>query len=487
MSNQSLIKSLYRREIKVLYWKCKGEQYQQIALRFIKKDGSPYTDEWVQKQVTSAYKRLLFPPDLSKEEKSDYLDQRFCEEILKFTEEELGAWPIQGWKAVEKESHTVYEVKTEKDLPKGKETEFRQLSESVEPAREDDIPQTEDTDQSFDDADEEEELESSGRNEIEDVEEKQEESSQKLSPEPIPPTTDPATPSPSSEPKRGFEWRPPPNQPLNRLWLLVPALICIACVGLAWLARDRLLPIFMAEPDSTPTFTPSFAPTNASTDTPRAALPTETLLGSPTPVDTSTPEPSPTLEETAALEIPPTAVSLPIREDFSQQYSDLWTVIGNPLVTENIEFGSFSGVLTTGFDDTAKLLIGNTAWTDYLVSVQVSMPFRESYFIIGVRVIDINNMIALECSSYGQICNWAILYQGEREQLPTDRQMGMLPLTITVQGDTFTALGGGLGTSTTTMSFVLPPKYKGKFPGGGVILQIISNLEVDYIQIDPLP
>src|SRR5215207_6742038 len=159
MSNQSLLKSLYRREIKVLYWKCKGEQYQQIALRFKKKDGSSYTEEWVQKQVTSAYKRLLVPPELSKEEKSDHLDQYFCEEIPKFTEEELNAWPLYGWKTVEREGHTVYEVKTKRDLPKGEETEIRQLAESVEPEGENAISQMEDTDQPFDDVDEEEELE----------------------------------------------------------------------------------------------------------------------------------------------------------------------------------------------------------------------------------------------------------------------------------------------------------------------------------------
>src|SRR5215211_6135897 len=329
MSNQSLLKSLYRREIKVLYWKCKGEQYQQIALRFIKKDGSPYTDEWVQKQVTSAYKRLLVPPDLSKEEKSDYLDQHFCEEILKFPEEELNAWPIQGWKAVEKAGHTVYEVKSKKDLPKGEETEIRQLAESIEPDGEDDILQTEDIDQSFDNVDEEDEREPSGWNEIEDVEEKQEEPSQKLSPESVPPITIPATPSPSPEPTREFEWRPPPNQPLNRLWLLVPALICITCVGLAWFARGMLLPLFTTAPTSTPTF----APTNASTNTPQVPHPTQTPLGSPTPGDTSTPEASQTPEETATLEIQPTAVPLPIVEHFNDPISSVWQVTGDPIQT----------------------------------------------------------------------------------------------------------------------------------------------------------
>ena len=38
----------------------------------------------------------------------------------------------------------------------------------------------------------------------------------------------------------------------------------------------------------------------------------------------------------------------------------------------------------------------------------------------------------------------------------------------------------------TRMSFILPPKYVGKFSGGGVLLQMKES-EIDFIQIHALP
>jgi hypothetical protein len=216
--------------------------------------------------------------------------------------------------------------------------------------------------------------------------------------------------------------------------------------------------------------------------------PTQTLPGSPTPADTSTPEASHTPEETATPEITPTALSLPIREDFSQQYGDLWRVIGEPFITENIEFGnsSYSGVLTVDMAETAILWIGNTAWTDYVVSVRANMPFRDTYLLIGVRVKDINNMVAIECD-HNFICSWVVVYQGVKDTLPTGSQIYMEPITITAQGDTFTAVGYYPSLDSVTAKLVLPPKYQGKFSGGGVLLQLTSTLAIDYIQIDPYP
>ncbi len=164
-------------------------------------------------------------------------------------------------------------------------------------------------------------------------------------------------------------------------------------------------------------------------------------------------------------------------------------MIGNPIITENIQFGreSFSGVLTAEMGDTATLSIGNTAWTDYLVSLRVDMPFRDNHLRVGVRVMDINNMIALDCEPSAYLCTWIVVYNGEEDKLPTETQLYMDALTISAQGDTFTAVGNYPGFPSTKMSLILPPKYKGKFSGGGVLLRITSALEIDFIQIDPFP
>jgi hypothetical protein len=163
----------------------------------------------------------------------------------------------------------------------------------------------------------------------------------------------------------------------------------------------------------------------------------------------------------------------------------LWLVTGNPIVTESILFGDFSGVLTTGEKDLTSLQIGNTAWTDYVVSVRLHMPFVTNHFLIGVRVKDINNMVALDCR-YDRLCGWVIISEGEWEKLPTEKSMLLNPLTITVQGDTFLAVGSYPGFTSGKMSFVLPSKYQGKFTDGGVLIQLTGSMEIDYIDISSI-
>jgi hypothetical protein len=185
--------------------------------------------------------------------------------------------------------------------------------------------------------------------------------------------------------------------------------------------------------------------------------------------------------------IPPTAVPLPINEDFSKEYSDLWQYFGNPLVTEKIENGQFSGVLTTGWGEVAQLWIGNTAWTNYIVSLTAGFGNGyDHHLLIGFRVADLRNMIALDCNRIRH-CAWVIIQDGEREELPTRQEMYFQPLTISVEGDTFIAIGEHTYYEPKRMSFILPPKYQGKFLGGGVLLEIRSTMEVDFISIHPFP
>lgn len=226
-------------------------------------------------------------------------------------------------------------------------------------------------------------------------------------------------------------------------------------------------------------------PQASSTDANDEIVPTNTSIIplSDTPEPTLAPEPT----LTYTPEIPPTAVPFPVREDFSKKYSDLWWVSGNPFVSENIQFGNFSGVLTTYENETATLMIGNTAWSDYVVSLSTHMPLITNHMLIGVRAKDLNNMIALDCR-YDRLCQWVIVYQGVWETLPTNKVMYITLLTITAEGDTFTAVGRHPGNaSVDTLSFVLPPKYDGMFQGGGVVLQITSAMEIDYVDINPLP
>jgi hypothetical protein len=94
-------------------------------------------------------------------------------------------------------------------------------------------------------------------------------------------------------------------------------------------------------------------------------------------------------------------------------------------------------------------------------------------------------MIALDCHQYH--CVWVVIENGKREELSSSQKMNMRSmLTLNVQGDTLTATGlfPDPVLDDDQMLLVLPPKYAGKFTGGGVFLQI-TDTEVDFIEIQP--
>jgi hypothetical protein len=178
---------------------------------------------------------------------------------------------------------------------------------------------------------------------------------------------------------------------------------------------------------------------------------------SPPPTDTSTPEAT------------PTAVPLPIRENFDQQYSDVWIPIGNPIIANGFlvnSEGQWSGIWT-----------GNQAWKDYVVT------FRTRYdgeLIIGLRAQDPNYMIQLRCGGWN--CKWVIETHQEEIEVGYMTQIVDQGVQITVKGDTFTS-SDNYGR---TMHLIIPPKYKGMFDSGGVFINL-EIPELDYIQIDALP
>lgn len=254
------------------------------------------------------------------------------------------------------------------------------------------------------------------------------------------------------------------------IWIISICVICTGCVGVAWLGRNRLLATFAPTQQVT---TPTKPPQSAST-----VVPTLTPVDSPTPTDI----PSPTLTYTP--EVHPTAFPLPIKENFNQQYSDLWTVSGDPIVAKSIHY-DYDGVLTTRQGGRASISIGNTAWTNYAVTFRSDwLGGGEGFITIGVRMTDLNNMIQLACRF--ETCDWIVVYQGEHDVIQTQQSFWMRQnVIVSAEGDTFTAFGDGGSQPDITLSFILPPKYKGKFPGGGVYLEI-SNMEVDYVEIQPL-
>ena len=265
------------------------------------------------------------------------------------------------------------------------------------------------------------------------------------------------------------------RRPVPPLLLVVSVVICVALLAGAGILWRAFAPT-PTQPSITPSFSSLLVTESTSTTMP---LSTPQLPASPTL--------SPTPEFTFTPNNPPTAVPLPIREDFSKQYSKLWWVMGDPVITESVPYQYYSGVLTTRPSETATLLIGNTAWTDYFVSLRAAGGGSRSHILVGVRAIDLNNMVALDCD-IGQQCTWIIIYHGERDTLPTQKTMFMRDnFVLTVEGDTFTAVGKFPDSTETRMSVVLPPKYQNLFTGGGVLIQITDGIGVDFVEINPLP
>ena len=238
----------------------------------------------------------------------------------------------------------------------------------------------------------------------------------------IPPPAARPIPRPQAQPRRG--WIP-------GIALVIIAVLAISVTCL--FVFVRVIPLLGLFP---PTTQPG---QQSPSQIPVLGSGTASLVASATSVpDQTTTEPSTALPLTETLipTISPTAVPLPIKEDFSKKYSNLWWVSGDPLVTDHV-WSQYSGVLTTEKGSTAIMMIGNTAWTDYLVSLRAYTQ-GSNQSTIGVRVNDPNNMIILECIGY--YCQWVIIYQGQRDVLPGWQTMIFdVNLDITVKGDTFAA------------------------------------------------
>jgi hypothetical protein len=272
------------------------------------------------------------------------------------------------------------------------------------------------------------------------------------------------------------------EQPISqrRTWLILISLL--TCVVLLYIASR------FAIPGTSPrlTITSTLSSDIQGEGNQRPSETSESSVTSLSPTSAPSATTPPTVSPTSG--VPPTAVPLPIKEDFSKNYSDLWTVIGNPLVTEKGPLGYYSGVLTAKLYDPSSMFIGNTAWSDYVISIRAYDVVIIGYELtIGIRVKDRNNMIALECTSPG--CSWSVIDEGKHETLLTNQDAWMSKnFTLTVRGDTFLGVGDPPSSSIepSTTSLILPPKYEGKFQGGGIYLRF-QNTEIDYIQIDPLP
>ena len=447
------VRSLERSEALVLYGRCHGSTHGQIAAKYKKT-----SDTWSRNLMTSVFEKLGAKKSDSRNQKNEYLKkQNVCEildEVLQGKEANLENWPLYGWVALREGDNIQYREREEHE---------RRSTDT-----EDSTLQPEETVLAFEDEDEADELSPPGRDEVEDAEEEKEKPRKGAAPIPLP--IDHSTELPGAKSQRPFRWSPPRNHPRTRLLLFTSALICIACLGLAWLVGGRLLARFTATLVSTPTFALAKAPTN----TPQISIPTGTMSGSSTPSDTLTPEASTTSG------VSPTAVPMPIIENFNKPWSDVWQATGDPILTI-AKFGPpFDGVLTTVPGHSATMAVGNIAWADYIIHIRGYIGSGQFFF--GFRVKDLNNMLGIDCDGF--FCNWVAIRNGAKEVLSKVEDIDFVPeFTINVDGENFN--GSTKASYSRPALLILPPKYQGQFLNGGVYFRF-RDVEIDYIEILPV-
>lgn len=150
---------------------------------------------------------------------------------------------------------------------------------------------------------------------------------------------------------------------------------------------------------------------NASTSTPNIVYITQPPQK---PLPTYTPYPTYTKESEINTEtsLPPTSTqsSLLFQDDFNSGLSPLWQLIsGNPFIVND--------KLTADRD--TWFMVGENTWENYSVEFEADASdcwFSGSYNTIGIRVQDMNNMIAFrwaDCES-----KWYIVDNGNWNEIP---------------------------------------------------------------------
>lgn len=229
-------------------------------------------------------------------------------------------------------------------------------------------------------------------------------------------------------------------------------------------------PIASQKPSSTisPTTTKTRKPT--STRTPNYTV---------TPTSTSKPTASPTNK--------PTPFPLPFVDEFKNEISPLWTILGEtPFIT--------NGNLATS--NSTWLFVGNSGWDNYRIEF-ISEVFchlcpGEPQSELGIRVQDNANMMVLEWDNLS--ITWLYMENGVLREIPNARSYignlryytvldtGMHYI-ITVKNNQIVVSVNG----SKFIDLVLPPDESKKYEAGGVALHILEESQVRYFKVLPLP
>ena len=183
-------------------------------------------------------------------------------------------------------------------------------------------------------------------------------------------------------------------------------------------------------------------------------------------------QPSPTMTELplAAATLPPKPAIL-FEDNFDQGLSEAWEVVsGNPMVV--------NGMLSS--DQDSWIIVGDPTWENYSVEFTAEPDINAAnlgFNVIGVRVVDMDNMYAYKLSRYETL--WSIVKSGKWNAISesADHLRSEFPrdvIRITVNKNSITLYIN----STQRFSFV-----DSKYPQGRVLLKVCPGTTIDNFKV----
>jgi DNA-binding CsgD family transcriptional regulator len=183
-------------------------------------------------------------------------------------------------------------------------------------------------------------------------------------------------------------------------------------------------------------------------------------------------QPSPTMTEfpAASATLPPKPKVL-FEDNFDQGLSEVWDVVsGNPMIV--------NGMLTS--DQDVWLMVGDPTWKNYSVEFKAETDINAAnlgFNIIGVRVVDIDNMYAYEFSTYDTL--WSIVKDGKWNAIPgstnlSGEKLNISDFKIIVNNSSITFYIDGIQ----KFSFV-----DSKYPHGQLIFKVSQGSIFDNFKV----
>lgn len=205
------------------------------------------------------------------------------------------------------------------------------------------------------------------------------------------------------------------------------------------------------------------------------ALPTHTSLpteaSTPTVTSTPTARPIPTASPTPTNTSIPTPTPL-LKDDFNAGLAPVWKVRSGNAVVVNEQLTA---------DQQTWLTVEGSSWTDYQIEFEADASdcwLSRVGNVLAVRVVDLDNMIAFmweDCESA-----WYVVKDGKWNEVPQSRHgtgYGLLKLTITAEGNKFTARVGDNRIS----SF-----FDNTYLQGSIALRLDAKTVIDNFIVEPI-